>query len=135
MSGIDEVIEVDAPAERAYAIWADFGSYQDWIGGVEEVTRTGDRLHWKAGPGPVTKEWEAVIVAEEPGRRLAWEAPDGPIDTDVRFEALSPERTRVHFRERMHDSLVVEAVAATPFADRQARQDLERFRQRAESGS
>lgn len=135
MAGIEEVIEVDAPPERAYALWADFSRFKDFVSGVEAVTREGDRLHWTAKVGPSKNEWDAVLVAEEPGRRIAWRAPEGPIDTDISFEELAPGRTRVTFRERMHDSLAAQVAASTPVAGRVARHDLEKYKELVESGS
>ncbi|HYF28676.1 MAG TPA: SRPBCC family protein [Baekduia sp.] len=128
MSGLEETIDVDAPARRAYDLWAAFERFGEFVQGVERVQRDGARLHWIAKVGPVTREWDARIVAEEPGRRLAWEAPDGPIDTDITFEALGPARTRVVFRERMHDSLPAQAGAASGYGGRRAREDLERYK-------
>ena len=128
MPGLEEVIEVDAPAERAYALWAAFERFPEFVQGVERIDRRGDQLRWVVTVGPKTIEWDARIVAEEPGVRLAWEAPDGPIDTDISFEEIAPGRTRVTFRERMHDSLPAQLTAATPYAGRRAREDLERYR-------
>jgi hypothetical protein len=104
MAGIEETIDVDASPERAYAVWADFACYPDFVKGVERVERHGDRLHWVAGSRLKTSEWDAHITAEEPGRRIAWRAPEGPIDTEITFEALPDGGTRVLFREHMHDS-------------------------------
>ena len=134
MSDIHETVEVEASARRAYDVWADFGRFPEFVKGVERVERRGDILHWVVKTGPRTSEWDAEIVAEEPGRRLAWRAPDGPIDTDIRFEELGPDRARVTFTEQMHDSIAVELAAKTPFADRRARQDLERYKEVVEAG-
>jgi uncharacterized membrane protein len=128
MSGIEETVDVAASPERAYALWADFTRYDEFVKGVERVERDGDLLHWVARTGPLTNEWDAHITAEEPGRRLAWQAPDGPIDTEITFEALPDGGTRVVFREHMHDSLPAQAAAASGYADRRAQADLERYR-------
>lgn len=132
MPGIEETIDVDVPAERAYEVWADFPGYTRFVKGVRRLRRTGDELHWEAKAGPKSLEWTARIVAEEPGSRLAWEAPEGPIDTDITFEALGPDRTRVVFRERMHDSLPAEVTAALGAAGSRARDDLKRYKDLAE---
>ena len=128
MPDIHEVIDVAATPQDAYAVWADFEAMGRFVSGVETVQRTGENLHWVVKLGPKTQEWDATVVADEPGRRLAWQAPDGPIDTDITFEPLDAGGTRVTFQERMHDSLPAQLAAKTPFADRQARQDLERYK-------
>ena len=134
MPGLRETIDVDVSPERAYALWAAFDRFPEFVGNVERVERHGDRLHWVATAGPATNEWDAHIVAEEPGRRLAWQAPEGPIDTDITFEALGPDATRVTFSEEMHDSLPAQAAAAVGLADRRARADLERYKELVEQG-
>ena len=135
MAGIEETIEVDVSVERAYEQWSRFDEYPRFVENVERVSRSGDTLHWVAKVGPATREWDAQIVAEVPGARIAWVAPEGPIDTDIRFESLGPQRTRVLFRERMHDSALASTLAATGSADRRARADLARFKQLVEATS
>jgi uncharacterized membrane protein len=133
MSGIEETIDVRATPEVAYALWADFARYGEFVKGVERVERHGDRLHWVARSAGRTTEWDAVIVAEEPGHRLAWQAPDGPIDTEIIFAPADGEGTHVVFREQMHDSLPAQAAAATGYAGRRAQADLERFKELVEA--
>jgi len=132
MAGIEETIEVDVPAARAYEQWARFEEYPRFVKNVERVTRSGDRLHWVAKVGPTTREWDAHIVADVAGKQLAWVAPEGPIDTTIRFEPLGPQRTRVVFREVLHDSAVASVLAATGLGDRRARDDLDRFKKLVE---
>ena len=132
MTGIEETIEVATSAEQAYERWSRFDEYPSFVENVERVTRSGDTLRWVGKFGPATREWVSQIVADVPGERIAWVAPEGPIDTDIRFEPLGPERTRVIFRERMHDSALASALAATGLADRRARADLGRFKQLVE---
>ena len=78
--------------------------------------------------GPTTQEWDAEITAEERGRRIAWRAPEGPIDTDIAFEPLDDGRTRVVFRERMHDSVPAQAAVKVGFASSRAQDDLQRYK-------
>lgn len=132
MAGIDETIDVQADPQRAYALWADFGRYPDFVKGVERVERHGDTLHWVASGLRSTNEWDAHITVEEPGRRIAWQAPDGPIDTDIAFEALPGGGTRVRFTEHMHDSVAAQAAAASGYGGHRARQDLGRFKELVE---
>ncbi len=134
MAGIEETIDVQATPDRAYAVWADFACYPDFVKGVERVERHADRLHWVAGSKLKTSEWDAHITAEEPGRRIAWRAPEGPIDTEITFEALPDGGTRVLFREHMHDSPAAQAAAASGFGGRRAQNDLERYKEIVEGG-
>lgn len=133
MAGIEESIDVAVSPERAYALWADFPRFNEFVKGVERVERRGDTIHWVvSGAGSSTNEWDATITHEEPGRRIAWQAPEGPIDTDIRFEPLPDGGTRVLFTEHMHDSLLAKAAAASGFGGHRANKDLERYKELVE---
>ena len=107
---------------------------------LQSVAELGDkRSRWIArGPVGVTVEWDAELVADEPGRLIAWRSIEGG-DVDnagsVRFAPAPGDRgTEVKVRlsyappaGRLGD------VVATIFgrgADRQIREDLRRFKQR-----
>lgn len=63
---------------------------------------------------------------------MAWRAPDGPIDTDISFEDLGGGKTRVVFKEHMHDSVPAQLAAALGPAGSRAKDDLQRFKDLAE---
>ena len=128
MSGIEETIDVDASPDAAYAVWADFGGFHRFVKNVERVEEHGDRIHWVVKTGPRTQEWDATVVAREPGRRIAWAAPDGPIDTEITFAPREGGGTHVVFREHMHDSLPAKLAAMSGLGASRARDDLERYR-------
>jgi uncharacterized membrane protein len=70
-------IVVNAPPDRAYAIWSDFENFPRFMAPVDRVRMDGRRLHWRAvfEDGPL--EWEADIVETTPPRRVAWHAAAG----------------------------------------------------------
>jgi uncharacterized membrane protein len=135
MSGLEETVEGSVPALVEYEQWTRFDEYPEVVENVVRVSRQGEALHWEMEIAGLTKEWTSRIGAEEPGRRLAWVAPDGPIDTDIRFEPITESTTRVRFTERMHDSTLAQLGAATGIADRRARADLGRYRERVEESA
>lgn len=67
-------IVVQAPPERAYAIWSDFAGFPRFMGPVVRVQVDGRRLHWRAVFADRAVEWEAQIVELTPPRRVAWHA-------------------------------------------------------------
>jgi uncharacterized membrane protein len=133
VSQIDETVDVVVPPLVAYEQWVRFDEYPTFIENVVSVTRAGDRLRWIVKLGLGEREWESRIVADDAGRRIAWVAPEGPIDTDIRFEPIADGETRVRFRERIHDSLALQAATALGVASRRARSDLQRYKALVES--
>lgn len=132
MQRIDETIDVHVPVTTAYEQWARFEDYPLFVEGVVEVRREGDRLLWVAEVAARRQAWEARIVVEAPPKRLSWVAAEGPIDTDLRFEPLGPVWTRVHFHERIHDTVLLEAATLLGLSARRARSDLRRFKELVE---
>jgi uncharacterized membrane protein len=49
-----------------------------WQEQITSVVRTGERTsHWVMQSGSVSVEWDAEILADEPGRRIAWRSIGG----------------------------------------------------------
>jgi uncharacterized membrane protein len=65
--------------------------------GVKEVRQLDDtHLHWRAEIWGKEKEWDSEITEQEPDKRISWKSISGaPNAGTVRFEPLSPDRTRV----------------------------------------
>ncbi len=77
-------VEVNAPAEAAYAWWRDLTNLPTVMPDVESITPLdGDarRSHWKVhGPLGRPVEWDAEIVEDVPNEKIAW-ASVGPDNT------------------------------------------------------
>lgn len=78
MESVEKSIEVEAPIQEVYSQWTRFERFPEFMEGVEEVRKTGDRhLHWVAEVGGKKKEWDAEIYEQIPERRIAWRSTAG----------------------------------------------------------
>jgi uncharacterized membrane protein len=86
---------VHAEAQDLYEIWRDIENAPLWQEQLVRVTRTGETTsHWvMRTQDDKTVEWDAEILADEPGRRIAWRSIGGDSDNagEVVFEP-SPGR-------------------------------------------
>ncbi len=100
---LQKSITLEAPVERVFEFWANYENFPRFMTHVREVRDLGEgRSHWVvAGPGGLSLEWDAVLTGLEPDEMLAWKSEPGALVSHsgtLRFEALGPERTRVHVR-------------------------------------
>jgi uncharacterized membrane protein len=73
---------IQANPEDLYAIWRNAEAAPLWQEQIKEVKKTGSTTyHWvmDAGDGK-TIEWDAEILADEPGKRIAWRSIAGDSD-------------------------------------------------------
>ena len=80
---------IQAEAQMLYQLWRDVGSAPTWQEQIKEVVQTGPTTsHWVMVKGDKTIEWDAEILADEPGKRIAWKSTEGDLDTagEVIFE-------------------------------------------------
>lgn len=84
MRRYERFIEIDAPVERVFDIFADFEAAPHWAGGVLDVRRTGRRtFRWTAETAlDIDVEWEAEVVVFAPDRRIVWRSIGGDIHAD-----------------------------------------------------
>ena len=135
---------VDRPAGELYAFWRQLQNLPRFMKNLESVAETGgNRSHW-VGKTPLgwTAEWDAELVAEEPGRRLAWRSlPGSAVETsgEVRFSTATGNRGTMVF-VTMEAGLpgnllgrIVEPVVHQG-TERQVREDLRRFKELMEAG-
>jgi uncharacterized membrane protein len=131
-----------SPAEL-YLEWRDLTHSPELVPMLESVTLHDDRLsHWVArGPANTRIEWDAELVADEPGQLIAWRSVEGSDVSNagsVHFETAPGGRgTEVRVALTYTPPAGrLGAAMATIFgkgADRQVREGLRRFKQRMET--
>lgn len=97
MSIIERSIDVNVPEYTAYAQWARFEEFPQFMEGVKEVKRLdAKRLHWKAEIAGQDTEWDAEITGETADQRLTWTSHGGNIKGwVVTVHRLSDAKTKV----------------------------------------
>jgi uncharacterized membrane protein len=113
MERIEKSVEVKAPVNAVYNQWTQFEEFPRFMAGVKQVKQLDDtHLHWRAEVWGKDKEWDAEITEQVPDQRIAWRSTtgDAPNAGQVRFEALGPDRTRVHLAMEYEPQGVVENV-------------------------
>src|SRR4051812_49347879 len=97
MERIEKFIEVARPVHSVYNQWTQFEDFPNFMAGVKEVRQLDDtHLHWHAEVWGKDKEWDATITEQTPDERISWRSVSGAENAGtVRFEAVSPEVTRV----------------------------------------
>jgi len=131
--------------EEAYAFWRSVERLPTFMAHLQTVEPTSDKQsHWVArGPAGRTVEWDAEIVADEPGRQIAWQSlPETEIENSgtVRFTpAPAGQGTEVSVElEYRPPAGRVGAAVATLFGEeplQQVNDDLRRFKQVLEAGA
>ena len=138
-------VDIDATAERVWAVLSDFASYPQWnpfIRSVEGVPQQGARLRIVVQPsGSKVMRFSPVVLAAEAGRELRWLGRfvlPGVFDGEHRFaiELLGEGKVRFHQSERFSGILVGLLRASL---DRDTRRGFEEMNQalklRAEEGA
>ena len=140
---VERTMTIMRSPEELYRAWRDLARLPELMEHLESVTPLDPRRsQWIArGPGGVSVEWEAEMVADEPDRLIAWRSvPGSDVDNagSVRFTPAPGGRgteVKVLLSYAPPAGRIGGAVA-TVFgrgADRQVREDLRRFKQRMEA--
>jgi len=135
---------INREPDEVYKFWRDFRNmarFMKHLESVEELSE--DRSHWTAkGPAGMQVEWDATIIADEPGRVITWRSLEGS-DVDnagaVRFEAAPGGRgTIVKVNIQYNPPAGVLGAAVAKFfgeePEQQLDDDLRRFKQILEVG-
>jgi uncharacterized membrane protein len=136
MAEVEESIDVDVPASRAYNQWTQFAEFPRFMENVESVRQIDDRhLHWVAEIAGRRYEWDAEITYQDPERHIAWRATEGKYNSgSVRFDPLGDDRTRMKVRMTWETEGVGESLGETVGVDdRGVRADLKRFKELVEA--
>ena len=71
---IQKTINLNAPVDRVFRLWANYQNFPYFMSNVREVKDLGDgRSRWiVSGPAGTSVEWDAVITSYSPNEVLAW---------------------------------------------------------------
>ena len=133
---VEKTVIVGVPVPMAYNQWTQFEEFPQFMGGVQQVRQLDDqRLHWVAEIGGVKREWEARILEQRPDEKIAWAATEGATNAGaVYFSEAGEGRTLVRLElEYEPEGLLEKAGDALNIVDRQARADLDKFKEFIES--
>jgi uncharacterized membrane protein len=103
-----ERIRVDAPADRCFDVAIDFESYPEWLRDVKEAKvleyddeRRGSKVEYRAAALGKSIRYVLEYDYSEAPEAFSWHFVEGDLlrrlDGTYRFEAESPESTRVHY--------------------------------------
>jgi uncharacterized membrane protein len=135
---------VNRPPEEVYTFWRDFQNLPRFMRHLESVEDVGGgRSVWRArGPAGMEVQWQATIIADEPGRVITWRSLEGS-DVDnagaVRFEPAPGGRGTIVKVNLEYNPLggTLGAAVAKLFGEEPEQQlddDLRRFKQVMEVG-
>ena len=135
---------IDRNPDEVYTFFRNFRNLPRFMEHLESVEETGEgRSHWVArGPAGMNVEWDAIIVADDPGRVITWRSlEDADVDNAgaVRFEAAPGGRGTILKVNLQYNppAGVVGATVAKLFGEepnQQLKDDLRRLKQVLEVG-
>ena len=135
---------VNRAPDEVYTFWRNFQNLPRFMRHLESVEDLGDgRSHWVVkGPAGMSVEWDATIIADEPGKVITWRSLENS-DVDhagaVRFERAPGGRgtiVKVNFQYNPIAGVLGAAVAKLfgEEPEQQLDDDLRRFKQVMEVG-
>jgi uncharacterized membrane protein len=138
---IQKTLRIEAPVERVYAFWRDYGNFPLFLSGVRRVDDLGaGRSRWVVDGPAGSLEWTSAITVEAPETLLAWRSEPGAILENAGAVRFSREGTGTRIDLRFcynpptgAGAAVAELFGADPRA--QLNQDLGRLKSLLESGT
>jgi uncharacterized membrane protein len=135
---------INRDPDEVYQFWRSFENLPRFMRHLESVENLGDgRYHWVAkGPAGMQVEWDATIIADDPGRVITWRSLENA-DVDnagaVRFEAAPGGRgtiLKVNIEYRPVGGVLGAGIAKLfgEEPEQQLDDDLRRFKQVLEVG-
>jgi uncharacterized membrane protein len=132
MSTILEAIDVSVPVRTAYDQWTQFESFPMFMESIQKVEQLDDTMvRWTAEIAGQKRTWKAKITEQLPDRRIAWTSTEGARNAGVvTFHRLDDNKTRVTLQLDVDPEGPVDNLGdALGFVQRQAKGDLERFKE------
>jgi uncharacterized membrane protein len=80
---------IQGSPQDLYSMWRNVEDAPLWQEEIVKVEQTGDKTsHWTMQSGDRKIEWQAEVLADEPGKRIAWRSTGGDIENagEVIFE-------------------------------------------------
>lgn len=137
-------VTVNMSRDEAYSLWRDFESLGRFMENVVRVDDLGGgRSHWVVqAPAGRTVEWDSILTEDEPGRVLAWESEPGADIKNagrIEFRDAAPGRgtqvtATIVYEPPGGDLGMLIAKLFQKEPKMQARRELRRFKQFAETG-
>lgn len=143
---IEERIVIDRSRDELFRLWRNFEQLPNYVDELESVTALGDgRSHWVArAPGGNPVEWDSEMVNEIPGELIAWKTignPDVSHAGSVHFRELAGGTTEVRIvvdyeppGGRLGGLVHAFTKVFGQSPEQKIRGDLEKFKERVESG-
>ena len=97
---VTKSIIVKTSVNEAYAIWADFENFPNFMSNIKSVTKSGNgTTHWAmSGPLGTKLQWDAETTRLEPNKRVAWSSKEHSrlkTSGQVTFTGLPKNETQV----------------------------------------
>jgi uncharacterized membrane protein len=108
MSTATNSIDVDAPVDRAFALWRDFENWPKFMPHLKEAIDTGPRTAMCKVATPMgTLDCHTEIINEHPNESFQWHTTSGAVDFlgKVSFEPTSATTTKVTVNMEYHAPL------------------------------
>lgn len=136
MASIVETLDLDAPVETAYALWADVTRWPEFLHHVRAVRRIDqDTFAWSLDLPGADEEFTAKLTEVIQDKRIAWTTIDGLEHSGVvDFHYIDEDRSQITFQVDYEPAGFVEKLGALLNLDTVlASYDLGQFKAAVES--
>jgi uncharacterized membrane protein len=135
---LEECIELAVPAAVVFERWTRFEEFPQFMEGMSEVRRIGDRrLRWRGEFAGEIREWDSLITVWIPGQKLAWRATAAGTHSSraVCVEDLGEGRTCVRLKMLVDPDEARAQVPNVEEISQRLKRDLARFKMLLESSN
>ena len=92
---LEKSLQIGRPVEEVFRSWVDLERLPQLSPMIQQITRHGDRSHWRVRVDGRPYEWDAMIEQFIPNQAVGWKSLRGPKHTG-----------RINFSPMGHDTLV-----------------------------